>query len=186
MRRAPVERVLVVEDNLTLATTLESALKHRFADVRRAASVKEARQRLDGWQPGLVLLDVVLPDGTALDVLDLLEGLVPAPAVVSISAEAEPEQAFKLAQRGVRIFLPKPVSLEGLERALKQALETAPDVEPHLRQVVGHQPLRAVEQQVRKVMVGEALGRAKGSLRGAAKLLNVSRQVLQHFLKRLR
>ncbi|WP_437764056.1 helix-turn-helix domain-containing protein [Sorangium sp. So ce764] len=41
-----------------------------------------------------------------------------------------------------------------------------------------------VEEQVRTILVDEALARAGGSRRKAAQLLNISRQLLQHSLRR--
>ncbi|MHB8877581.1 MAG: response regulator [Myxococcaceae bacterium] len=181
-----VHRVLVVDDSEAFARSLEGLLSARFPEVRCGRSVAEVQGALEGWHPDLVLLDVVLPDGSAGDVLDLLDRREPAPAVIAISGEAEPEQAFELARRGVRVFLPKPISLEGLERALREVMEGPPDVAPHLRQVVGHAPLKDVEERVREVMVDEALARSRDSRRGAARLLAISRQLLQHILRRAR
>lgn len=178
-----LERVLVVEDNQAFGASLTAALARQVKDVRWAASVAEASTLLRDWQPQLALLDVVLPDGTALDVVDLLARGAPAPALVAMSGEAEPEQAFALAQRGVRSYLPKPLSVEALEAALVSAHSAAPDLAPYLRQVVGHTGLKVFEGQVREVMVDEALARADGSRRGAARLLEVSRQLLQHILR---
>jgi len=178
-----VRRVLVVEDNPALLRTLVASLQARFAEVRGAGSVAEARARLESWQPELALLDVALPDGTALEVMDLFRG-GPAPAVVAISAEAEPAQAFELARRGVRIYLPKPATMDEVTRALGEALATGPDLVPHLRQSVGHRPLHQVETEVRTALVDEALSRVSGSRRAAARLLAISRSLLQHILRR--
>ena len=40
-----------------------------------------------------------------------------------------------------------------------------------------------VESSVREAMVGEALARAKGRVRGAARLLQISRQLLQYVVR---
>ncbi|MBK7861855.1 MAG: hypothetical protein IPJ65_25220 [Archangiaceae bacterium] len=66
----------------------------------------------------------------------------------------------------------------------RETLERPPDLTPHLRAAVGHLPLHQLEEQVRQTMVGEALGATQGSRSGAAKLLRISRQLLQHILKR--
>jgi two-component system response regulator RegA len=180
----PVERALIVEDSRSLARTLEQALASRFGEVRTARSVADAARELATWHPDLVVLDFVLPDGDANAVLDLAAMKEPAPVVVAISGEADAQQTFGLAQRGVRAFLPKPLRLEELEAAIDVAVSTAPDLEPHLRQSVGHRPLHAVEAQARDVMIDEALARAVGSRRGAAKILATSRQLLQYLLRR--
>ncbi|KAB2906575.1 MAG: response regulator [Kofleriaceae bacterium] len=179
-----VERVLVVEDNRSLLRTLEEALRARFPDVRAGRGIADVSRLIDGWSPDLVILDFQLADGDARSVLDLAALREPAPVVVAVSGEASPVDTFELAHRGVRAFIPKPVTLDELERAIAVALETAPRLEPHLRQAVGHHGLAAMTEEVRAVMIDEALARAAGSRRAAARILDTSRQLLQYLLRR--
>lgn len=57
------------------------------------------------------------------------------------------------------------------------------DLTAVLRATVGARPLAEVEQAARRVMVMEALARTGGSKTAAAKLLQISRQLLQHILR---
>jgi DNA-binding NtrC family response regulator len=179
-----VERVLVVEDDHALLATLEHALRRRFADVHGCTTVAQAAELCGAWQPELLVIDYSLPDGDARAVLDLAGSRDPAPVVIAVSGTAEPIDTFELAHRGVRVFLPKPLTLDELDRALALALETAPSIEPHVRQVVGHRSLSEVSDEVRDVMIDEALAHANNSRRGAARLLGTSRQLLQYLLRR--
>lgn len=52
-----------------------------------------------------------------------------------------------------------------------------------LRASVGERTLAEIEQATRRVMVMEALARAGGTKAGAARILGVSRQFLQHILR---
>ena len=106
------------------------------------------------------------------------------PAFVAMSGVANAGQAFSLAQLGVRSYLTKPITLEEVERALEAALATGPDMTPHVRAAVGRVALKDLERVVRETMLTEALARSEGSRRGAARLLDVSRQLLQHMLRR--
>ncbi len=56
---------------------------------------------------------------------------------------------------------------------------------PHVRQLVGHKSLAGVTSEVRATMIEEALARSSGNVRGAARLLETSRQLLQ-YLRRTR
>jgi two-component system response regulator RegA len=183
MTARPVERVLVIEDSRALLRSLQGALAETYPDVRACRSVGEAETAVADWWPDLVLLDVVLPDGGAHEVLDLLERRHPAPAVIAMSGAAEPAQSFLLATRGVRAYLEKPLRLDRLQAAIRHALEAAPDLLPVLRQIVGHKPLADVQTEVRSIMLDEALARSRGSRRGAARLLSMSRQLLQYLLR---
>lgn len=184
-RRIP-ERLLVVEDNERLRAMLTQVLAGRAAEVRGVASVAEAAALIRTWRPDAMVLDFQLPDGDGLDVLRLIADSGPLPAVVAISGAAEPGETFRLAQLGVRAFVPKPIQAEALQRALGVALDTAPDVVPIVRAAVGHAGIREVESLVRATMVSEALARVRGSRKAAARLLAASRQFLQHVLKKNR
>jgi two-component system response regulator RegA len=181
-----VERVLVVEDSRVLLRSLRGVLTATYSDVRACRSVAEVEASVADWWPDLVLLDVVLPDGDAHSVLQVLERRDPAPAVIAMTGSAGRAQSFALGMRGVRGFLEKPLRLDRLEAMIRQALETTPDLRPVLKQSVGHKLLADVETEVRTVMLDEALARTGGSRRGAARLLGMSRQLLQYVLRRNR
>lgn len=178
-----IVRILIVEDNASLREALESALGGRVT-VESCANVQQAAVKLRALQPDVVLLDFDLPDGSALDVIRLAVERGPVPAFVAMSGVANAEQAFCLAQLGVRSYLPKPVTLAQVEQAIERAVDTGPDVTPHVRAAVGKVPLKDFERVVRETMLTEALARSDGSRRGAARLLDVSRQLLQHMLRR--
>jgi DNA-binding response OmpR family regulator len=176
--------VYIVEDSPSLASALAAAISQRATAVSIARSAKEARRGIVEARPELVLLDVALPDGTAFDVLDGLRDLLPAPAVIAMSGAATAEQSFRLAEYGVREYLAKPVAMSALHAAIDSALSKPPNLVPHLRAAVGRARLSDVEEEVRATMVSEAMARTRGSRRGAAKILSVSRQVLQHILRK--
>jgi DNA-binding NtrC family response regulator len=184
MAALQVQRVLVVEDKAELRRTLERVLLGRFPEVRSAARVAEAVALLESWRPDLLLLDVELPDGTAVDVMRAAMRCEAVPLAVAMSGRAAPAQSFELARLGVRTYLQKPLDLALLERALDDAIENPPDLQPFVRSVVGQRQIHEVQDEVRETMLREALGRARGSRRAAARLLRVSRQLVQHMLRR--
>jgi two-component system response regulator RegA len=176
------QRFLVVEDCPSLRTSLVTLLVQR-GEVREAASVCEAVALLRSFTPELVLLDVVLPDGSALDVLRALETIHPAPAVIAMSGSATPAATFQLAALAVAAYLPKPITPAALDRTIDRIRSGAPSLVPHVRAVVGKRSLTEVESEVRATMVREALAKAGGSRRRAAELLSISRQLLQYVLR---
>jgi len=82
-----IPRVLHVEDDMDLWRVLQSALADR-AEIVTAASLEEARRRLLEESFSLVLLDVELPDGDGLTLLNQLPlvNRASAPPVVILSA----------------------------------------------------------------------------------------------------
>lgn len=181
---ARLERLAVVEDEPSLLRALLRALEPIADEVRGFTTVREACDELERWAPQAILLDLALPDGSAFDVLEVAYLTKPTPVVLAMSGTATPVDTFRLAQAGVRAFVPKPLTLDGIAQALEEALEHPPALDAVVRAQVGHVPIREVETEVRRLMVDEALARADGSRRGAARLLSISRQLLQHILRR--
>jgi DNA-binding NtrC family response regulator len=178
-----VRHLLILEDNAELAGALADAMQSHAEHVHRAATLAEARALFRHIPVDGILMDVSLPDGQADTLLDDIQKLQPFPHVIALSGTAEPDQAFRLAEAGVRGFIPKPVDLRHLIRVWQETLERAPALTPFVRSSVGRTPMNVIESSVRDAMVEEALARAQGSRRGAARLLQISRQLLQHIVR---
>jgi DNA-binding NtrC family response regulator len=177
-------RAVVVEDEADLRAAVARIVRRRFSDVGEAGSVAEAKALLGAAPPPeLVIIDVRLPDDSAFAVLDQAARLSPAPVILAMSGKASADEAFRLAQRGVRGYLPKPFSTRQLVSSLDAAFREMPPLEPVIAAWVGHVPMRALQQEVRRVMVREALARAEGSRSGAARLLWVTRQAVQQIVR---
>jgi DNA-binding response OmpR family regulator len=152
--------------------------------VSSCGTAAQAHRLLAELQPELLLLDVHLPDGDAFDVLRTARTLRPMPVIVAMSGQASADESFRLGQCGVRAYLPKPLDLASFNATLDSVLVQTPDLEPHLRASVGHMAIKDVEHFVRETMVDEALAQATGNRRRAASLLRISRELLQHILRR--
>jgi len=177
-------RAVVVEDEVELRTAVARIIRRRFTDVGEAGSVAEAKALLGAAPPPeLVIIDVRLPDDSAFAVLDQAARLSPAPIILAMSGKASADEAFRLAQRGVRGYLPKPFSSRQLVSSLDAAFREMPPLEPVIAAWVGHVPMRELQQEVRRVMVREALARTEGSRSGAARLLWVTRQAVQQIVR---
>lgn len=174
---------MVVDDDHRLREALTAALEPEVRQLRACSDVAAVARLLDHWFPDVLVLDVALPDGDAFDVLDLLAGSDAMPQVIAISGMATPPQSFELAQRGVRGYLTKPFTVAELRQAIERVLSEPADLRGTLRCLVGRRPLREVEREVRTTMVDEALARSDGKRKGAARLLQISRQLLQHIVR---
>lgn len=133
--------------------------------------------------PDLVIVDVRLPDGSGIEVVERCAALSPIPIIVAISGHASAEEAFRLSQAGAHGYMAKPHTLEALWAAVDEIAESKPDISSLVAASVGHQPLRAMREDVRNVMLKQAFGLSHGSRRGTAKLLDVSRQAVQQALR---
>ena len=182
MMHRKLERVLIVEDNQALRAGIARVVQSWGAQAIEAGTVREAKAHLRP-PPDLVVVDVRLPDGSAFSVLEAVSREWPAPVKVAISGKASPEEAFRLAQQGVRAYLSKPFSLGDLGAAVEAACSEAPLIEPLVTESVGYVPMRELQRNVRSTMIRQALALNQGSRSGAARLLDVSRQAIQQMLR---
>lgn len=150
-------------------------------ELTTTANLEVARACL-ARRPDLVVIDLDL-DPTELTQMLCADPGTRAPAEVVISGAASAAQAFRLAQFGVRAFVAKPLTEPAIRAAVRSALEEPPDVIPQLRALVGFLPIHDIERLARRTLMQEALVRARGNKTGAAKLLHISRQLLQHMLR---
>ena len=180
----PFDKALLVEDDDRLRETVQECLRAWAAEVRTAGTLADALGIVQEWHPDLMVLDFRLPDGDARQFLRRVSQHPPVPSTIAMSAFARPDESFELAQLGVRAYIQKPFTRPVLEAAIHQA-STPPDLTAQVREAVGRTGLHEVEEGVRRTMIAEALGRAAGNRRRAARLLGVSRQFVQHVVRKL-
>jgi len=150
--------------------------------IEQASSCAAALQALE-HSFDLLLLDVRLPDGSSVNIAEVAAAKSPSPLIVVFSGEASAEEAFKLAQLGAMRFLSKPFSLDELLAAIQMVQVTRMKIEPLVRPYVGSADLRDVQDHVRRAMVEQALALTNGNRTAAARLLRVTRQAIQKFIR---
>lgn len=102
-------RVLVVEDDPTVAEVVGSYLVRAGHEVAAAGSVAGALEQAARTPPDVVVLDVMLPDGTGLDLCTRLRGEAGC-AVVLLSALASAADRIAGLENGADDYLVKPFS----------------------------------------------------------------------------
>jgi DNA-binding NtrC family response regulator len=115
--------ILIVEDERLLLWSLVKRLESLGHTVRQAASLSEASTELRRDRPDLVILDLSLPDGHGLDLLERNPDLPFGTPVLVITAVGESGDQTRANRLGVAEFLTKPVSHDALARLVAQHLE---------------------------------------------------------------
>ena len=174
--------MLIVEDNGPLRSAIARRVRAWGSHPLEAGTAHEANALLAA-SPDLLVVDLHLPDELAFGVIEAAALLWPKPICVAISGRASPEQAFRLAQLGVRAYIEKPFSLDQLQHSVENAYREAPSLEVLIAACVGRVPLRTLQERLRDVMVHQALALSKGSRSETARLLAVSRQAIQQMLR---
>lgn len=122
-------RVLIVDDDETLAEALQAALAERRLPARTASTLQEARKALKKEKLEAILLDIGLGKENGLDLLDDVakkKGARPAVFVMTISDQFT--DRVEAVRRGARTFLQKPMPPGEIAEAVRTLLEyTAPE-----------------------------------------------------------
>ncbi|MFQ5498976.1 MAG: sigma-54-dependent transcriptional regulator [Candidatus Zixiibacteriota bacterium] len=104
-------RILIIDDEENIRSSLKSALNRRGHETVTAANCARGREfAASGFD--LIFLDVMLPDGNGVDLLKTILSEHPAQAVVMISGHADVDMAVEAIRSGAYDFIEKPLSLE--------------------------------------------------------------------------
>ncbi|NNE43244.1 MAG: sigma-54-dependent Fis family transcriptional regulator, partial [Gemmatimonadetes bacterium] len=113
--------VLVVEDDRSSRDALLQWLERENVDPRGVETLAEADAALEAESPDLVLLDIDLPDGSGLDLMDRIPDHA---GVVIISGNATVDRTVEAMRGGAIDILQKPVDLKRLRRLLLHVRDT--------------------------------------------------------------
>ena len=102
--------VLVVEDDPTLSAAVAVLLHHYGYAVRTAATLADARQALAGHDPDVVVLDLGLPDGSGLDLLEHLRASGRRARVAVLTSDVDPDHLRRLKHLRPDRFFRKPMN----------------------------------------------------------------------------
>jgi len=115
--------VLVVDDEEGIREVLTGILEDEGYEIRVAADGIEGLAIMENEPVDLVLLDVWLPHMGGVDVLKKIKEDSPDVPVIIISGHGSIDIAVKAVKLGAFDFLEKPLSLERVTTAVKNALE---------------------------------------------------------------
>ena len=115
--------VLIVDDEETARSFVSGALSDAGYEAIEAGDLAQARQAIATGAADIVLLDVVLPDGSGLSLLQQIERENPRPPVILITAFGQVDIAVQAMKQGALDFLQKPLDLDQLIAAVERANE---------------------------------------------------------------
>lgn len=115
-------RILIIDDEKNIRTTLARALDLEGFDVVTAEDGASGIAAVNDSAPDLVLLDLKLPDQSGLDVLPIIRAPEDAPPVVMMSGHGTLEAAIQATKLGALDFLEKPLEMERMLLTVRNAL----------------------------------------------------------------
>lgn len=118
-----VRRVLIVEDEKVIRTTLAEFLSSEGYTVSQAGTVAEAIELAKSTDFHAAICDVRLPDGDGIALLKKLQQIHASTFVLIITAYASVEVAIEAFKAGAFDFLIKPVRFEDLQMKLDRVFQ---------------------------------------------------------------
>jgi len=121
-------RILVVEDDLTVAEVVVDYLRHAGLETQHAVDGQAALEIAAGWQPDLVVLDLMLPGASGLEVCRRLreerDEQAPLPVIMLTALGEESDRVLGL-ESGADDYVTKPFSPRELTLRVQAVLRRA-------------------------------------------------------------
>lgn len=113
-----MERILVVDDEKEVCSALKEFLEMKGYTVQAAHNGPAALETVAQWQPHIVLLDIIMPGMSGIEVLQHLRSDHPDTGVIMITAVTDEELGNDALKNGAGDYITKPVDLDYLEAVL--------------------------------------------------------------------
>src|SRR5215211_8585653 len=125
-------RVLVVDDEPQILRGLKVVLRQAGFEVDTAATKSEALDRVAVRPPEMLVLDLILPDGSGVEVCEEVRGWSQLPIIV-LSAVGDEREKVRALDAGADDYITKPFGTGELLARLRAALRrVAEDGEPRI------------------------------------------------------
>ena len=119
----PIEKIIVLEDDIIIRKNLEQQLRQRRYEVASAGTIAAAQELLARDTFDLIFVDVRLPDGEGTDLLRELQSRPQKPLAVIVTGFGSVESAVNCMRDGAFDYIIKPFSAEQIGVTLKKAEE---------------------------------------------------------------
>lgn len=118
-----VQKVLVVDDSMSVRRVMRAALTEQGLDIVEAANGQEAVELFQRELPDVVFLDITMPVMDGFETLPRLRELRPSTPVIVLTADVQTRTVERMAELGAFLFLKKPPQRALIQDALNQCRE---------------------------------------------------------------
>lgn len=151
--------ILIVDDEESLATGIAEYLQLQGHSADTANSLKEARQAVKEKLPTVLLLDLMLPDGSGLELFDAFENHTPEKIIIITGHTGVKSIIGSMVGDGV-IYMKKPIELRDLDGILNTLNDAPPEYTPgseHFGLLLGDSPaMQKLYKTIRQVAVTDS------------------------------
>lgn len=115
-------KILIVEDELEMLESIKVQLVREYFTVETATSFSEAMLKMGTYEYDCILLDITLPDGNGLELLQHHQSLRKNTAVIILSAKGSLDDKLSGLNLGADDYLPKPFHFAELNARINAVL----------------------------------------------------------------
>lgn len=115
-------KILIIEDEPSLREVMQRALEQERYVVETAATYAEADAKIAGYSYDCILLDIMLPDGSGLRLLEHIKRLRRRDNIIIISARDSIDDKVEGLELGADDYLPKPFHTAELLARIRSVL----------------------------------------------------------------
>lgn len=136
-----MKKILIVDDDPEIRANLTEIFNDAGYEAMTVASGQEAIDMAVNEQFDVILLDLIMPKMSGIDVLVELRKVTPWSRVIILTAFATRDNAIEAIKKGASDFIYKPFKIEELLIKVRQVIEEAsfetPDSSPELDFILG-------------------------------------------------
>jgi len=114
--------ILIIEDEIDLQKSIVTYLKKEGYHCEVAANLEEALEKIWLYKYDCIIVDITLPDGSGLAVVEKLKSKKSKVGIIIVSARGELEDRIKGLEIGADDYLSKPFDLSELNARIKALL----------------------------------------------------------------
>lgn len=115
-------KILIIEDEPSLRELIQRSLEKERYVVEAAADFQSGLRKIEDYDYDCVLLDIMLPDGNGLNLLEQLKKMRKLENVIIISAKDSLDDKVLGLELGADDYLPKPFHLAELNARIKSVI----------------------------------------------------------------
>ncbi|WP_318661968.1 response regulator transcription factor [Treponema sp.] len=154
-----LEKVLIVEDDPGISDFIDLELKHEGFETCVANTGRKALEQFEKFNPTLILLDVMLPEISGLEVLRRIRKTSEVP-VIMVTAKGDTYDRVNGLDAGADDYIPKPFEIEELLARMRAVLRRTTK-ENSSDSVLKIRDLEMIPQEMSVTLKGETLNLSK-------------------------
>lgn len=155
-----MEKILIVEDDNGISDFINLELTHEGFETAIAADGRKALELFESFNPDLILLDVMLPELSGLEVLRRIRKTSDVP-VIMVTARGETYDKVNGLDAGADDYIPKPFEIEELLARMRSVLRRVSKSTDDSKSTIKLRDLEMKPSEMIVTLKGEALSLSK-------------------------